>query len=165
MRKPSANPSPLHPRRVAHRPFTMSEPVVCLRAFSRPQLKPKDICHRGHRARKEFTEATTLLCDLGSDLLPSVSQILSHRVHQPSQEPPLILPGEFMLPNPQHPPAAGAERAGDETTWRVEAWRRPLARPVAGEFPAPELRVLLRLRGVDGTSVPKATVDDHGRLA
>ncbi len=49
-----------------------------------------------------------------------------------------------MFPNPQDAPAIAAEGAGDE----------PVAGLVAGDLGPPELRVCLRLRGVDRTPVP-----------
>ena len=73
---------------------------------------------------------------------------------QSPQEFFLVLASQLMLPDSEDPPAAGAERARHQT----------VARPVAGEFLAPEFRVLLRLRGVDRAGVPKATVDEDGEF-
>ena len=73
---------------------------------------------------------------------------------QPSEQSRLVLPGQLMLPDPNYFPALGAEGAGDEF----------IAGLVAGDFLAPEFRVMLRLRAVDRAAVPEAAVDEDRQM-
>ena len=68
------------------------------------------------------------------------------------EEAGFVLGLQLVFPNPQHAPAEGAERAGDEA----------VAGSVAGNFFAPELGILLGLGGVERAAVPEAAVDEDG---
>lgn len=74
---------------------------------------------------------------------------------QTGEEAALVFSRQFMLPQTQHAPAAGAELAGDEE----------VAGLVAGDLGPPEFRVLLGLGGVDRAAVPEAAVDEDGEFA
>lgn len=66
------------------------------------------------------------------------------------QQPWLILLREFVLPNPNDLPAAGAQCAGHE----------PIAGLVGRNFFPPERGVGLRLRAVDRAAVPETAVNE-----
>ena len=70
------------------------------------------------------------------------------------EEAGFVLGLQLVFPNPQHAPAEGAERAGDEA----------VAGSVAGNFFAPELGILLGLGGVERAAVPEAAVDEDGAI-
>ena len=69
---------------------------------------------------------------------------------EPPEEFRLLLARQLVFPNPHHAPPAGAEGAGDET----------VAGLVGGNFLPPKRRVGLRLRAVNRTAVPEATVNE-----
>ena len=68
------------------------------------------------------------------------------------EEAGFVLGLQLVFPNPQHAPAEGAERAGDEA----------VAGSVAGNFFAPELGILLGRRGVEGAAGSEAADDEDG---
>jgi hypothetical protein len=74
---------------------------------------------------------------------------------QPSHKLHCIFALQLMFPNPQHAPAEGAERAGDEA----------VAGAVELDRVAPEGGVGFGLRGVLRASVPEAAIDEEGELA
>ena len=74
---------------------------------------------------------------------------------QPCKQSRLPLPRQFMLPDPNHLPAAFAQRA-------IYA---AIARLVAREFGEPERRPILRPRGMKRTPVPETSVNEVGSLA
>jgi hypothetical protein len=75
-------------------------------------------------------------------------------VSQPGEEPALIPPFEFVFPNTNHFPTAGAEGAGDEA----------IAGLVGRNLLPPERGVVLGFRAVLGATVPEAAVDKDGEL-
>ena len=71
---------------------------------------------------------------------------------EPGEEARLVFAREFVFPNPQHAPAAGADGAGHEA----------VAGAVGGNLFAPEGGVGFRLRGVERATVPETAVDENG---
>jgi len=76
------------------------------------------------------------------------------RAAKPREQPFLVPPSKFMLPDPQHEPAAGLERAADET----------VAFAVAFQLRFPELPILHRHSAVRSAGVPEAAIDEDGEL-
>ncbi len=71
-----------------------------------------------------------------------------------SHEPHFVPARQFMFPNPQHAPAAGAEGAGHEA----------VAGAVGGDLFAPEGGVGFGRRGVERAAVSEAAVDEDGKF-
>ena len=66
------------------------------------------------------------------------------------EEVAFVFPGEFVLPDAEDAPAAGAEGAGHEA----------VAGAIGGELFEPEGGVGFGLRGVERAAVPKAAVEE-----
>jgi len=73
---------------------------------------------------------------------------------QPGKQPAFVSPGQFMLPDPENVPVPGPQHAVHEA----------ITGAVAAELLPPEIRVLLRLRRVQRTSVPEAPIDEDGEF-
>lgn len=70
------------------------------------------------------------------------------------EEAALVGALQLMLPNPQHTPAARAERAGDKA----------VAGAVGADLLPPKGGVGFGLRAVERAAVPEAAVDEDGEL-
>jgi hypothetical protein len=77
---------------------------------------------------------------MGSEQFVSSSSNSVEVPVEPGQQTALVLPGQFVLPNPNDLPAAGAQCAGHE----------PIAGLVGRNLFAPERGVVLRLRALLG---------------